>query len=503
MNETRISADMIRKASVDMAANNYTNKTLKMFAMLIALYFAVAGILYWVVHEDWSVREIQTDAVNEELALDRHAQGEGLVVEQSFVCSMDAISQIELFPATYGVVNEGDMTLQLLDEGTVLWENTYDMADAPNCEFQAFSVEPPVEGANGKELVLRVVTKPETEGGIALFYGNTVTAGKFDVQVELDGELTLNGEPVEGELVMRLTGEDYLYAIKYFWPVCLVIFVLCAAVAGYYAYCRKTGRRGFIIIVFEIAKNYQYLLKQLVVRDFKLKYKASMLGVFWSFLNPLLSMMVYYFVFSTVFKNDIKGFPVYLLCGITLLNYFVESTTLGLSSIVNNSALITKVYMPKFIYPISRTISSAINMVIAIIPLFIAMLVTGMPYSKAMLLIPLVMLFLIIFSAGVSMILSCMMVFFRDTQFLWSVVSMLLNFLTPVFYPETIIPSQFIDLYRMNPLYQFITFMRCLVIDGAVPEPMAFVRCIAASVPVLLLGLFIFRKKQDRFVFYL
>ena len=484
-----------------MASIMAKNSIVKKLAIFIAAYFALAGIFYWIVCRDWRAQNVQTEPVNAAIAFERAPQG--LDITQTFQCDMDNLGKIELFPATYGVVNQGDITLQIVDRDTVLWQNTYRMENAVDVSFQTYEIDPPIEGMKGQELLLRITTSPEAEGGVSFFYGNTISAGRFDVAIVQSGTLTQNGNPVDGQLVMRLSGQDYLHALDYFWPVCLVLFAACAAIIAYYNYSIRTGRRGMVVIAIELMKNYQYLLKQLVVRDFKLKYKASMLGVLWSFLNPLLSMLVYYFVFSTIFQNDSSNYPVYLLCGITFLNYFVESTTLGLSSIVNNASLITKVYMPKFIYPISRTVSSAINMIIAIIPLLIAMLVTGVPYTRAMLLIPLVMLFLIIFCAGVSMLLSCMMVFFRDTQFLWSVVSMLINFLTPVFYPESIIPAQFIDIYRMSPLYQFITFLRCLVLEGTVPEPMAFLRCIAASVPVLLIGLYIFRKKQDRFVFYL
>ena len=144
-----------------------------------------------------------------------------------------------------------------------------------------------------------------------------------------------------------------------------------------------------------------------MVRDFKIKYKASVLGVLWSFLNPLLMTFVYMFVFSTLFRSSsIENFVVYLMSGIILFNYFSEATNLGMQSIVGNAGLITKVYMPKYILPISKVLSSAINLVISLIPLMIMMALTGVRFSKSLLLIPLVLVFLILFCVGVSLILA-------------------------------------------------------------------------------------------------
>ena len=131
------------------------------------------------------------------------------------------------------------------------------------------------------------------------------------------------------------------------------------------------------------------------------------------------------------------------------------------------------------------------------------MLITGVAIQKSILLLPLVVVFLIVFSFGVSLILATMNVFFRDTQFLWSVLLMMLNFLTPIFYPESIIPAEFLTIYHMNPLYQIIYFMRTIIIDGVSPTPITYLYCILSCGITLLLGLWIFRKNQDRFVLYL
>ena len=228
-----------------------------------------------------------------------------------------------------------------------------------------------------------------------------------------------------------------------------------------------------------------------------------MLGVLWSFLNPLLSMFVYLIVFSLIFRSNIEHFPAYLLTGIVLFNYFSESTSQGLGSIVVNRTLITKVYMPKMIYPLAKVLSAAVNLVISFIPMFIVMALTGVPFHKSLLLLPVAVGFLVTFCLGMTLILSTLNVFFRDTQFLWGIAVTILNFLTPIFYPESIIPAAFRTVYHMNPLYQIIYFMRCITVGGVSPAPLTYLYCFLASVIPLGIGVIVFRKNQDRFVLYL
>lgn len=247
-------------------------------------------------------------------------------------------------------------------------------------------------------------------------------------------------------------------------------------------------------------KRYGYLLRQLVSRDFKSKYKRSVLGVLWSFLNPLLTMMVQYIVFSTLFRGDIPNYPLYLLSGIVCFNFFSEASNMALQSITGNASLITKVYVPKYIYPLSRVLSSTINLLMALIPLLMVMLLTRTPVRPAILLLPIGLVCLVGFCMGIGFILSTMMVFFRDTQFLWGVVSMLWMYATPVFYPESIIPAKFMLVYKCNPLYHIIRFIRIVLIQGTSPEPKAYALCLMASFAPLLIGALVFKKNQDKFV---
>jgi len=249
--------------------------------------------------------------------------------------------------------------------------------------------------------------------------------------------------------------------------------------------------------------RYGFLLEQLVKRNFNTKYRQSMLGVLWSFLNPLMTMAVQYIVFSTLFRSDISHFPVYLLTGIILFNFFNECVTLGMDSIVLNGPLITKVAMPKMIYPLSRSLSSLINLVISFVPLALVMLLSGTPLTPALLLIPAAVLLTFLFALGMSLILCTMNVFFRDTRFLWSVVSLLWTYATPIFYPITIIPEPWQPLFRLNPMFQLIDLLRTLIIGGAWPGLGQWAMCTLCAVVPLLIGWLVFRRNEDKFVFHL
>ena len=214
-------------------------------------------------------------------------------------------------------------------------------------------------------------------------------------------------------------------------------------------------------------------------------------------------MIVQYIVFSNLFRFDIPYYPVYLLSGIVVFNYFSEACGMALSSIIGNATLITKVYVPKYIYPLTRILSSLVNLLISMIPLFIVTVFSGLYPTKAYLLIPFILVCLAMFCLGLGMLLSAAMVFFRDIQFLWGVLTMIWMYLTPIFYPESILPDEVAWVLKFNPLYYFIGFLRSCVIDGVSPEPVVYVQCFLIALGVLAVGAWVFKKSQDKFVLYL
>lgn len=461
--------------------------------LFMLVYLLAASVLYWVVKDNWSITAVKTDAVSMGYLLPA-----GSEVSQSISVNMDGLETLEFTPHFDQQERTGHVTLSLLDGETTVWTADIPAAEMSSDENYVAIIDPYLEEPSDS-LTLKITPN---ETGMALWAGNTVSAGKFDVNVQTSG-LTVNGEGYEGSLVLSVQGHNLLQASRWFWPVVLVILAMAIGLICLTHIQQKQGKRTILTLIVTVYNQYRYLLKQLVNRDFRVKYKSSALGMVWSLLNPLLTMLVYLFVFSTIFKSDIKNFPVYLMSGIILFSYFSEATNLGMGAIVGNSALITKVYMPKLIYPLSKVLSSAINFCISLIPLFLVMLITGVTIHKSILLLPVVIAFLIVFSFGMSLILATMNVFFRDTQFLWGVLLTMLNFLTPVFYPESIIPAEFLTIYHCNPMYQIIYFMRTIIIDGVSPTPITYLYCTLSCSVTLLLGLWIFRKNQDRFVLYL
>jgi len=250
-------------------------------------------------------------------------------------------------------------------------------------------------------------------------------------------------------------------------------------------------------------RKYNFLIRQLVNRDFKKKYKRSVLGVLWSFLNPLLLMMIQYFVFSNIFRNSIPFFAAYLTIGTVTFNFFSEACVMVLTSIVENSRLITKVYLPKYIYPFIKIISSVINLSIAMIPLAVVCFASGVSFHTTTLLSLYFFVCLIIFSFGVGLLLATFMVFFRDTKFLWGIVNRMWMYMTPIFYPENILANKFKFVLLMNPLHHFLKNIRLCIIDGIFPPAAEYFNCLAFAVGMFLIGMFIFIKNQNKFILYL
>ena len=204
--------------------------------------------------------------------------------------------------------------------------------------------------------------------------------------------------------------------------------------------------------------QYKPLLKELVSRDLKVKYRRSFLGYVWSLLNPLLMMCVMTLVFSYMFRFDIPNFPLYLITGQTLWTFFNESTNMSMYSVLQNGALIKKVYIPKFIFPISRVLSSFVTMSFSLAAIVIVMIVTKAPFYWTILLFPVPLIFLLLFATGIGMVLSALSVYFRDITHLYGVVTLAWMYLTPIFYPVSALPEEIIPIVQGNPMYSYITF---------------------------------------------
>lgn len=260
-----------------------------------------------------------------------------------------------------------------------------------------------------------------------------------------------------------------------------------------------------LIEVTEAVQNmvkYKPLLNELVIRDLKLKYRRSILGYLWSLLNPLLMMIIMSMVFSYMFRFDIPNFPLYLICGQTLWSFFNESTNMAMHSVLANGSLIRKVYIPKFIFPISRVFSSFVTMSFSLVAILIVMPATGVPFTPALLLAPVPLFSLLLFSMGIGMVLSALSVYFRDIVHLYGVLTLAWMYLTPIFYPVSALPPEIAVIVVNNPMYHYITFFREIVLNGAVPNVSLWLSCILTGIISMILGLVIFRKMQRNFILH-
>lgn len=249
--------------------------------------------------------------------------------------------------------------------------------------------------------------------------------------------------------------------------------------------------------------NYVPLMQELVKRDLKVKYRRSILGYLWSLLNPLLMMCIMSYIFSTIFKSDIPNFPLYLICGQTLWNFFNESTSMAMNSIVSNAALIKKVYIPKFIFPISRVLSSFVTMSFSLVAILIVMLFTRATIYPTILLFWVPLVFLFLFCCGVGLILAALATYFRDITHIWGVATMAWMYATPIFFDPAILPDNVRNTLQFNPMYHYMTVFRQLIVYGQLPSRNSWLICIGCSLGAVAVGLVVFRKMQRKFILYI
>lgn len=258
-------------------------------------------------------------------------------------------------------------------------------------------------------------------------------------------------------------------------------------------------------------KRYWFLMTQLILRDFKVKYKRSVLGVIWSLLYPILMMTVMAIVFSQMFRFKVEGinYLVYLMTGIIMFNYFSEASHAAMTSVVDNFLLINKVYIPKYIFPLAKCIFVGINFLLTLIPWLgvIALSYAGLGeytchFNINYLLLPYVFLCLFLFTVGVGLFLSCVSVFLRDVFYIYGIVTTIWNYLTPVFYSIEILPTKLQYLMRFNPLYQFLNTTRTIVVYEQTPSLATLGMLGFLGLAAVAIGSIVFKKNQDKFIYY-
>ena len=249
----------------------------------------------------------------------------------------------------------------------------------------------------------------------------------------------------------------------------------------------------------------RFILKELVGRDFKNKYRRSVLGVAWSVLNPLLMMVVMAAVFSNFMRvgGDIPNFPLYLIIGNVTFTLLSDSSSTGMASIIDNASLLKKVKINRIVFPLEKVLFALVNFAFSLIAVAIVMIWFQIPLSWNVLFVPLFLVYLVGFCAGLSMALSALSVFFRDVMHLWSVVLVAWTYLTPIFYSISILPDFMQRLVHYNPMYQYITYLREILLYQQTPSLMQNLACLICSVIALAIGWLVFKSSERKFILYI
>lgn len=245
-----------------------------------------------------------------------------------------------------------------------------------------------------------------------------------------------------------------------------------------------------------------FILRSLVSKDFKLKYRRSALGVLWSVLNPLLMMVVLTAVFSTVFRFDIENFPLYLILGQTLFTFMSDATSNAMSSIIDSAPLIKKIRINKVLFPLEKVCFALVNFVVSLIAVAAVMLFFRVVPTVNILLLPFLLAMLFMFSLGIGLLLSALSVFFRDVMHLWSVLLTAWTYATPLFYPVDILPDWAVPIMNMNPMYYYVSYFREIALYGNTPSLEQTLVCLLCGVGALIVGLLVFKKQEKKFILY-
>ena len=249
-------------------------------------------------------------------------------------------------------------------------------------------------------------------------------------------------------------------------------------------------------------RGYQFLFEELVKRDFKTKYKRTMLGIAWSMLSPLLTLLVMRLVFTQFFGGSINHYTTYLFCGTLVFSFFSDSTNQGMLALVSNAHIFTKVNVPKYLFLLSKAVQTLINFGLTLCVFFLFCWLDNVTFTWKLLLLIYPIGCLMIFNIGIGFILSALFVFFKDIQYLWGIFMQLLMYMSAIFYTIDHFPERMQFLFNLNPVFVYIRFFRRLVIDSVVPSPQSFALAAFYAIAALLFGGWMYRHYNQRFLYY-
>lgn len=245
--------------------------------------------------------------------------------------------------------------------------------------------------------------------------------------------------------------------------------------------------------------KYREFLKTSIKKDFRGKYKKSILGVLWSFLNPLFQLLIYALVFPFILKNDVDNYIIFLIVALMPWNFFNMTILQSAACIVSNGGIIKKVFFPREILPISTTTSNLLNFLITCIIVFAALFISGIGIGPSIVFLPLIILIQYIFQLGLSFIFSSITVYIRDVEYLLNIFMMLMFYMCPIVYSSDMIPNKFLPLFKLNPMFHIIEYYRQILYYKQNPNIISLLWLLGICIIILVLGLIIFKKLEKRF----
>lgn len=249
-------------------------------------------------------------------------------------------------------------------------------------------------------------------------------------------------------------------------------------------------------------KNW-FIVSSLVGKDFKLKYRRSVLGVLWSVLNPLLMMCVLAAVFTNVLKfGDVENYPMYLILGNVLFSLMADSTGSAMGSILGSAPLIKKVRVSKMLFPLEKVLFTLVNFAISLIAVAIVMIFFRIAPTVDLVLMPLLLVYMLLFCSGLGLLLSALAVFFRDVCHLWGVVITAWTYATPLFYPVTLLPEWMQAAEAFNPMYHYVSYFRDIVMYGTMPGVGENLICLGIALVTFAVGFVVFKASEKKFILY-
>lgn len=248
--------------------------------------------------------------------------------------------------------------------------------------------------------------------------------------------------------------------------------------------------------------KYNFMFEELVKRDFKQKYKRSVLGMGWSILSPLLTLLVLKMVFGYYFGRGMEHYTIYLFCGNLLFHYYRESTSGGMNSLMSNSKIFSKINVPKYLFLLSKNVSAFLNFLLTLVVFFIFVFLDGIEFQWVFISLLYPILCFVLFNIGVGLVLSALYVFYRDINYLYDVFTLFVMYCSAIFYNVDVLPIEYQGFFMINPVYVYIKYFRTVVLQSQIPSLELHMLCALYSFIFLAIGGWIYKKYNHKFLYY-